>query len=160
MMSDVILEDAGFDNADVSVSVTDKDKDNLLISLLSSKNQDSQAISLVNSKDYTVLATNIRNNTIVDRSVVTISSLLRYLRKARINEAYSLGREMGEVWEIRLGEDSINLEKTVKELDIPENSSLMAVLHCDEIIYNFKDYHLCAEDKLIIYVSQSDIIKI
>ncbi|HBO49364.1 MAG TPA: hypothetical protein DD619_01000, partial [Alphaproteobacteria bacterium] len=157
MMSDRILEDAGFAAADVSVAVTEKDKDNLLISLLASKNKDTQAVSLINSREYNVLATNIRNNTIIDRSVITVSGILQYLRRARINEAYALGREMGEIWEIRLGEDSSNAGQTIKELRLPENSAVLAVVSGEDFIYNPEEYRLKEQDKLIVYVSPADI---
>ena len=160
MMSDVILDESGFNSADISIAVTDKDKDNLLISLLASKNKETQALSLVNSKDYNVLAHNIRNNTVIDRSVVTISAILRHLRKARINEAYALGRGMGEVWEIRLGEDSKNVGKTVKELNLPQNTSLFAVFTNKDIIYDLEEYRFSADDKLLIYVAVSAIRRI
>lgn len=157
MMSDVILEDAGFANADVSIAVTDRDKDNLLISLLASKNKETQALSLVNSKDYNQLAFNIRNNVIVDRSVITISGILHYLRKARISEAYSIGRGIGEFWEIRLGEDSVNLGRSVKELRIPQDSSVVLIARGDELIYEFDKQHLQANDKVLLFVAPPDI---
>ena len=131
-----------FAAADVSVSVTEKDKDNLLISLLASKNKDTQAVSLVNSREYNLLATNIRNNTIIDRSVITVSGILQYLRRARINEAYALGREMGEIWEIRLGEDSSNAGQTILELKLPENSAVLAVASDDKFIFHPAEYKL------------------
>lgn len=160
MMSDVILDESGFNNADVSIAITDRDKDNLLISLLASKNKDTQALSLVNSKDYNVLARNIRNNTIIDRSSVTISAILRHLRKARIDEAYALGREMGEIWEVRLGDDSRNIGKTIKELGFPATSAVFAILNDDEVIFKFAEHKLRVEDKLIIYVGATDILRI
>lgn len=157
MMSDGILEDAGFASSDISISVTEKDKDNLLISLLASKNKDTQAVSLINSKEYNLLATNIRNNTIIDRSVITVSGILQYLRRARINEAYALGREMGEIWEIRLGADSVNAGQTIAELGMPENSAVLVVKNGDDFIYNPNDYKLQDDDKLIVYVSPAEI---
>ena len=157
MMSDVILQDAGFANADVSIAVTDKDKDNLLISLLAAKNKETQALSLVNSKDYNQLAFNIRNNVIIDRTVITISAILHYLRKARINEAYSVGRGIGEFWEIRLGQDSVNLGKSIKELKIPEDSSVMLIARSNELIYDFDKERLQADDKVLLFVAPSDI---
>lgn len=160
MLSDNILEDAGFNSADVSIAVTEKDKDNLLISLLASKNKDTQAISLANSKEYNLLTTNIRNNTIMDRSVITISSMLHYLRRARINEAYALGREMGEVWEIRLGDDSVNIGRKISELNIPENSAVMAVYHEEHLVFELEDYELDPQDRLLVYVTPADIRKI
>ena len=160
MMSDVILDEAGFGNADVSIAVTDRDKDNLLISLLAAKNRDAQAISLVNSRDYNVLAANIRNNVIVDRSVITISAILKYLRKARIEEAYALGRGLGEIWEIRLGDDSSILGKTVNELNIPSESAAMLIMNRNQLIYNIATHRLEADDKIIMYVSPLDIRQI
>jgi len=160
MTSDVILQDAGFATADVSMAVTDRDKDNLLMALLASRNKDTQAFSLVNSKDYNILAANIHNNVIVDRSVITISAILNYIRKARIREAYALGRELGEIWEIRLGEDSVNLGSTIKELKIPAESSVMLILRGEELIYEFDKLQLEAEDKILIYVAPSDIRRI
>ena len=160
MTSDVILQDAGFAEADVSVAVTDRDKDNLLMALLASRNKDTQAFSLVNSKDYNILAANIRNNVIIDRSVITISAILNYIRKARIREAYALGRELGEIWEIRLGADSVNLGSSLKELKIPEESAVMLILRGKEPIYDFTNIQLEAEDKLLVYVAPGDIRRI
>ncbi|MEE6207093.1 MAG: Trk system potassium transporter TrkA [Alphaproteobacteria bacterium] len=161
MMSDVILQDAGFSEADASVAVTDKDKDNLLISLLASKNKDAQAFSLVNSKNYNGLALNIRNNVIIDRSTITISAILRYLRKARIYEAYSLASDVGEIWEINLGADSVNIGHKIKELNMPKDSAAIAVLNKDEeLIFNLDKYELKADDKILVFVAPQDIRRI
>ena len=160
MLSDVILQDVGFTKADVSIAVTDHDKDNLLISLLASKNSETQALSLVNSKDYDVLALNIDNNVIIDRSVITISAILKYLRRARIREAYSIGLNMGEIWEIRLGEDSSNLGQSIKDLNIPSASGILAVCRGAELLFDSATIHLQADDILLVYVSPRDIRKI
>ena len=82
---------------------------------------------------------------------------MQYLRLARINEAYSLGREMGEIWEIRLGEDSSNEGVWVDELKMPENSAILVAVSENKFIYNPQNYKLKAFDKLILYVSPADI---
>ena len=159
--SDIILQEIGFAQADASVAVTERDKDNLLISLLASKNKDTQGFSLVNSKDYNSLAQNIRNNVLIDRSVITISALLHYLRKARIREAYSLGRDVGEIWEIALGDDSININHLIKNLNIPKESSVVAVCNqANELIFDLKEYHLQPQDKVLVFVAPTDIKRV
>lgn len=161
MMSDVILQDVDFASADASIAVTDRDKDNLLISLLASKNKNTQAFSLVNSRDYNILALNIKNNIIIDRSVITISAILRYLRKARIYEAYSLGSDVGEIWEIDLGTDSVNIGHTIKDLNIPKDSGAVMVFNKDKkSIFNLSQYALQAEDKILVFVAPHDIRRI
>lgn len=161
MMSDVILQDVGFSSADASIAVTERDKDNLLISLLASKNKDTQAFSLVNSKDYNVLALNIKNNVIIDRSTITISAILRYLRKARIYEAYSLGNNVGEIWEIDLGSDSINLGHKIGDLNIAKDSAAIMVFNENKgLIFDLGRYVLQPHDKLLIFVAPQDIRRI
>ncbi len=160
MLSDVILQEVGFDDADVCIALTDRDKDNLLVSLMAAKNKETQAIALVNSRDYNVLGTNIRNNVIVDRSIITISGILKYLRRARMHEAYALGRGMGEIWEIRLGADSTNVGKTIAELNMPPESSIMLIMRDAQPLYALSKLRLEAEDKVLIYVSPADIRRI
>lgn len=157
MTSDVILREVGFSLADVSLAITEKDKDNLLISLLASKNRDTQAFSLVNSRNYTTLINNIRNNVIIDRSMITISALLSSLRRARIFEAYSLGSGIGEIWEIRLGEDSTNLGCSPTSLKLGSESTVMLIIRDNELIYDFTNVKLEADDKVVIYVAPQNI---
>ena len=159
-MSDVILEEAGFNSADISVAVTPKDKDNLLLALLAAKNKDTQALSLVNSKDYKLLTGNIRNNTIIDYSLITISSILRYLRKARIEDAYALGHGLGEIWEVRIGDDNTNLHKKIADLHLPQSSGVIALISKKTILPVVANYELQPQDKLIVYVDDNDIRKI
>ena len=104
-MSDAILEEAEIKNADVSVAVTEYDKDNLLASLIARKCGVSHTLSLVNSRAFDSLIDNGEDNVIVDRSLVTTSAMLQDLRKAKINNAYCLKRGMGEVWEVRIDAD-------------------------------------------------------
>lgn len=110
-MSDVILTEAGIENTDATIAVTAKDKDNLLVSMLAQKRGVVNTLALVNSRSYDNLIDNIGDNILVDRSSVTISGILQELRKARIRDAYSLGRGFGEVWEIKLDEDNLNVGK-------------------------------------------------
>lgn len=155
--SDTILDEVGFGDADICISVTNKDKDNLLLALLAAKNKNTQALALVNSKDYKLLTSNNKNTVIIDRSLITISALLSYLRKARIEKAYSLGHNIGEIWEIRLGEDSSLIGKEISNIKLPAQSSVIFVIcNTNSVIYN-KEHRLNADDKIVVYVHSDDI---
>ena len=77
-----------------------------------------------------------------------------------MNEAYAIGRGMGEIWELRTGNDSSNLGKNLKELKLPAESSLLAVWRDNKFIFDFSEYKIAAEDKLLIYVAPSNIRRI
>ena len=159
MMSDVILKDAGIDSADITVAVTEQDKDNLLVSLLAKHNHICSTISLVNSRAYDSLIDNIGDNIIVDRSAVTISKILQDIRKTGLSNAYSLGRGFGEIWEIKLKEDQPVTGKKISELLIPDKCRVAAVVRGDNVIFPTKDDVLESDDVVVIFVAPFSIKK-
>ena len=150
MMSDVILTEAGIENTDATIAVTAKDKDNLLVSMLAQKRGVINTLALVNSRSYDNLIDNIGDNILVDRSSVTISGILQELRKARIR---------GEVWEIKLDEDNLNVGKKLAEIELPVTSKICAVARDGEVFFPEAETVLCADDVIILYVSSKGIKK-
>ena len=159
MMSDVILKDAGIDSADITIAVTEQDKDNLLVSLLAKHNHICSTVSLVNSRAYDSLIDNIGDNIIIDRSSVTISKILQDIRTVGLSNAYSLGRGFGEIWEIKLKEDQPVTGKKVSDLHLPDKCKLAAIVRKGEPIFSVADEVLNTDDVLIIYVYPFSIKK-
>ena len=159
MMSDVILKDADIDSADITIAVTEQDKDNLLVSLLARHNHICSTVSLVNSRAYDSLIDNIGDNIIIDRSAVTISKILQDIRKAGLSNAYSLGRGFGEIWEIKLKQDQPVTGKKVSDLNIPDRCKIVAILRNDELILETKDLTLNKDDIVIMFIAPMGIKK-
>lgn len=153
MMSDVILEEAEIQNADVTVAVTGNDKDNLLASLIARKSGVPYTFSLVNSRTFDNLLEENGENIIVERSLITTSAMLQDLRKAKINNAYCLRRGMGEVWEVRIDKDSLNSEKTIDEVCLPDRCKIAAIYREENIIYPSSSDKIAEGDILIVFVS-------
>lgn len=160
MMSDAILESAGIENADLTIAVTEQDKDNLLVSLLARHNHICTTISLVNSRAYDNLVDHIGDNVIVDRSTVTVSRMLQDIRKAPLINAYLLGRGFGEIWELKISEENMGAEQTIADLNMPENCAVCLVLRENEILFPTPDEIIHAGDKLAVFVTSAGIRKI
>ncbi len=159
-MSDVILSEAGIGNADAAIAVTSKDKDNLLASMLARKSGVNNTLALVNSPSYNNLIDIVGNNILVDRSSVTISSILQELRKSKIKDAYSLGRGFGEIWEMEIDENSPAAGKTIQSIDLPASSKVCALLRDDEISFPSEKEELKIGDVIILYVDSRAIRKV
>ena len=160
MLSDVILEEADVDSVDVTISATLRDKDNLLTSLIAKKNGAKTTISVVNSKAYNTLVSNLSDSIIVDGSSVTVSAILKELRKAQIKQAHSLGRGLGEIWEIEIDEHSVNANKKINDLDLPENCKICAIVRDRQIIYPDIYAKILPADRLILFSSSKAIKKV
>lgn len=153
MMSDVILDEADIRHTDLSIAITEHDKDNLLASMVAKKYGVAQTISLVNSRSFNSLIEYSGDNVIVERSLITTSAMLQDLRKAKINNAHCLRRGMGEVWEVRIDKDSLNTGKSIEELDLPEKCKVGAIFRDDEIFYPKSSDKILENDILIVFVS-------
>ena len=160
MMSDVILNEAGIHSADAAIAITSHDKDNLLASLLAKKSGVASAISLVNSRSYDNLIDNVSDNILIDRSSVTISSMLQELRKAKLNNAYSLGRGFGEIWEIKVDADSLIAGRPIPETGLPKTSTIAAIFRDGELLFPSPKDHIEAGDLLIVFGNTKDIRKV
>ncbi len=160
MMRDSILEAAGVENADLTIAVTNQDKDNLLVSLLARHNHICATVSLVNSRAYDNLVEHIGDNIVVDRATVTISRMLQDIRKAPLANAYVLGRGFGEIWELNLADDHLAVGQSIQKLDLPENSRICLIVRDDDFIFPKDDEVLHANDRLIVFVHSAEIRKI
>ena len=157
MMSDVILKEANISSADAAIALTEYDKDNLLASLLASKNGVGTTISVINTPSYNNLMFNITDNILVDRSAITISKILKEIRKARLQEAYSIARGMGEIWEVKLDENTACGRRKIGELNLPKMCRVIGLLRGDELIFPNITTKLEVGDTILAYVDSSMI---
>ncbi len=157
MMSDVILNEANINHADASIAVTLDDKDNLLASMVASQNGVMTNITVVNTPSYNNLLFNIKNNILVDRSSITISKILKEIRKVKMIDAHVVSRGCGEVWEIKATEDSLCCGKKIGELNLRKFSRIFAIKRGDEFIYPLPTTDIEEGDILLLYVDSSDV---
>lgn len=158
-MSDVILNEAGIYNTDAAIAVTPRDKDNLLATMLAAKSGVCNTVALLNSQSYNNLIEIVEDSVIVDRSTVTISSILQELRKTEIKNAYVLGRGFGEIWELEIEEPSSLDGKSIQSLDLPASSKICGLLRNGEITFPGEKEVLKYEDSVLIYVDSKAIRK-
>lgn len=157
MMSDVILKEADLTHADAVIALTDNDKDNLLASLLASKSGVGTTISVINTPSSSNLMFNSADNILVNRSAITISSMLKEIRKAKLRQAYSIARGQGEIWEMKL-EDEVNYcHKKIGELNLPKMCRVVALLRGEELIFPNPTSKIELSDLLLIYVDSTMI---
>ena len=153
MMSDVILNEADISHVDATIALTANDKDNLLASLLAAKRGVSSTLSVVNTPSYNNLIFNIGDSTLIDRSSVTISKLLKELRKTKMQEAYAISRGNGEIWEILLQEEHACVGKKIGELNMHKQSRIFAIKRGEEKIFPTPSTQLLADDIILLYTN-------
>ena len=157
MLSDIILNEADINHTDVAIAVTPSDKDNLLASLLSAKRGVTNTISVVNTPSYSNMVFNIGDSTLIDKRSVTISKILKELRRVKLQEAYAVSRGHGEIWEIKIEAEDLCNGKKIGSLNLPKQSRIFLIIRGSEKIYPDPTTTLLSGDNILLYVDSSVI---
>jgi trk system potassium uptake protein TrkA len=149
------LRAAGLDECDVVVAATGDDEDNLVVSLLAKQEfAVPRVIARVNHPKNEWL---FNENWGVDLSVST-----PHLISALVEEAVSVGRlvrilrfEGGNVQlvEVTLAEDAPVVDKAIRELDIPRDATIVAVVRAEHVVMPRGDTVFEAGDEVLAMVT-------
>ena len=145
------LKEAGLERCDVVVAATGDDEDNLVISLLAKQEfAVPRVIARVNHPKNEWM---FNENWGVDLSVST-----PHLITALVEEAVSVGRlvrilqfERGQarLVEVTLAEDSPVVAQALKDIDVPRDATVVAVVRGDQVMAGHTDEPLEAGDEVL-----------
>ncbi|MBM3659694.1 MAG: TrkA family potassium uptake protein [Actinobacteria bacterium] len=149
------LADAGLDRCDVVVAATGDDEDNLVVSLLAKQEfAVPRVIARVNHPQNEWM---FNENWGVDLSVST-----PHLITALVEEAVTVGRlvrllqfEGGNVRlvEVTLADDSPVMDKAIREVEIPRDATVVAVIRGEHVVMPRGDTVFEARDEVLALVT-------
>ena len=149
------LRDAGLERCDVVVAATGDDEDNLVVSLLAkSEFAVPRVIARINHPQNEWL---FNENWGVDLSVST-----PHLITALVEEAVTVGRlvrllqfEGGNVRlvEVTLADDSPVIDKAIRELAVPRDATIVAVVRAEHVVMPRGDTVFEARDEVLALVT-------
>ncbi|HSG90146.1 MAG TPA: Trk system potassium transporter TrkA, partial [Pseudomonadales bacterium] len=128
-----ILEEAGVRASDAAIAVTNDDQTNILASLMAKRVGAERTIALINRQSFSTLVSPLDIDVVVNPREITISTILRHVRRGRIREVHSIGDGFGEVMEIDALATSGVVNKRLADLAMPEGAIVGAILRNGEI---------------------------
>ena len=129
-----ILREAGVQQADVFVALTNDDKVNVLSSLLAKQEGGDQAMCLVSGPTLGPLVSSLGIESVIDPRTVTVSSILQHVRRGRIRGVHPIQGGAGEIIEAEALETSPMIGKPLREVELPDGVRLGAVVRGDAVI--------------------------
>lgn len=155
-----MLEEANVTSSDTILAVTDDDKTNLLVAVRGKSMGCKTAISLINDPSLLPLLNDLHIDAYINPRAVTISSILRHVRRARPKLVYTIGDNEAEVIEVRVLPSAPIAGHTIRDAELPENTRIGAVLKNNEIFKPHPDLRIEEKDILIIFLLSSQINQI
>ncbi len=128
-----LLREAGVEEAETVVAVTDNDQVNILASVVAKREGARRAMALINDQDYGPVAEAVGIDRFVDPRATTISTILQHIRRGRIKGVYSLSDGEAELIDAIALDTSPLINKPLKDADLPDGVMIGAVFRDGEV---------------------------
>lgn len=150
-----MLEEAQTSLAETIVAVTNDDETNIFASVLAKQVGCKRAITLVNKRNYEALTPALGIDAVVSPSAVTISTVLRHVRRGSIAALHTLREDFGEVVETELTEESRLLRRPLGKLGLPPGMRIGMVVRDKQVIIPTAETQLLVGDHIVALVTYS-----
>ena len=163
-LDEEVLLEANLDESETVLALTNDDEDNLMVSVLvekfaKDKNdiENKRTMALINKPNYSLLQSSLKIDDLIDPRMNTVSSILKHIHKGTIENAYTISNGEYEVIEAEIIETSELLSKELKNLNLPEEIRVGAVLRDKKVIIPGSSFTFKKDDK-VVFIAKKDSI--
>lgn len=155
-----LLKEEGLEKIDAFIAVTPNSETNIITSLMAENLGVYKTIALVENLDYTHISQNIGVDTMINKKIIAANNIFRYVRKGKVEAIASLHGVDAEVIEYAIHKESRLTRQTLKDLKLPANTIIGAVIRGEETIIPTGDFLLKLNDKVIVLALPAAIGKV
>jgi len=146
-----ILREADIEDADTMVALTNDDQANIITCVMAKTLGCIRNLSLINNASYPVFAHALGIDAYVNPRAVTISRVLRHVRRGRIESVHSLQNGSAEVIEAEALETSPLVGRPLRVLDLPDGLRIGAIYRDGKAITPTSNTVIRPHDRVIIF---------
>ena len=148
--SDFLLEEK-IKEIDAFIAVTGNSEANILACLAAKRFGVRKTVAEVENMDYVSMAENLDIGTIINKKLITVSNIYRFLLNADITNVKSLTFANADVAEIVARPNSQITKKQIKKLSLPKNVTLGGLLRNGEPILVDGDTLIEPYDTVVVF---------
>ncbi len=159
-LDDALLREADIGQADTFVAVTNDERVNILSAGLAKKLGCRRSLSLVNTVTFASLIADLGVDIQVNPRGVTVSRILRHVRRGRIRALHSLHEGRAELIEAEAMETSPLVGAPLRELNMFDGLRIGAIYRGGKIILPHGDTVLQAADRVILFAEAARVKRV
>lgn len=155
-----LLWEADIQTADYFIALSSDDESNVMSSLLAKKHGAKRTIVLTQQPDYVPILDSIGLDIIINPRLITVSAILRHLRRGRILSVVKFHERGGEAIELVAMPHSGAVGRPLKNLKLPKGAIVGAVFHGDDVVIPDGETTIEANQRLIVFALPEAIPKV
>ncbi|MCF6326680.1 MAG: Trk system potassium transporter TrkA [Devosiaceae bacterium] len=156
-LNEEILREVDISDADMFLGLTNDDETNILASVLSSELGCKANFALVNQAHYSRFAHRLGVDAFINPRSITVSKILRHVRRGRIRGVYSLFNGVAELLEAEALETSTLVGKPLRDLDFGDGVRIGSIIRGGKVIMPTGDTRVESGDLVIVFALASKV---
>jgi trk system potassium uptake protein TrkA len=151
-----LLLEENIDDADVFIAVTNAEEANILSAMLAKKLGARRVMALINKPSYSELMEGGKIDIAISPQTITIGALLEHVRRGDVVRVHSLRRGAAEAMEAIVHadtRDSTIAGRRIEEIDLPEGTTIGAIVRGEQVVMAHHDTIIEAEDHVILFLT-------
>ena len=126
---------------------------------MSKKLGSKKTITIINKEAYFDLVGKNELDIIISPVQITVSHVLKFIRKGSVSNVHKVKKGMAEAIEIGVDSSSEKLKgKLISELGLDENINIPAIKRGEEVIMAHGNTQIHDDDHLIVFYKNKDVI--
>ncbi len=165
MDEELLLSESLLD-VDSFITLTGRDEDNIIASLLASSKSVDNVITKITRDNYREIGKTVGINSIVNPKLATAYKILRYVRtlrnkkKSSIENIYRICNDKAEAVEFIVGNDTKNINEKFKNIEFKKDILVATIVRNNKIIIPTGDDFLKVNDRVIIVTKNMKVLHI
>ncbi len=155
-----LLREAGVQQSEVYLALTNDDKVNILSAMLAKQDGASQALCLVSGLHAAPLVSPLGIDSYIDPRTVTVSSILRHVRRGRIRGVHPVQGGAGELVEAEALETSPMIGKPLREAELPAGVRIGAIVRENDVVIPTGATEIKPHDRIVLFALRDQIKEI
>lgn len=129
-----LLINEGIKKTDAFLSLTSSSESNMLATLNAKRLGVPISVCQIENLDYLDIANEMKIGNLINKKLITVSVIFRYLLNVDVSNAKTLSIGQGEVLEIKVRDHSLVTTKTVKDLNIPKEITIGGLMRNNQVL--------------------------
>ncbi len=150
-LDEELLREADAGSAETMVALTNDDQINILSCVMANRLGCQRTLCLLNNVGYASILRSLGIDAFVNPRTITVSSVLRHVRRGRIKGVHAVQNGAGEIIDAEALETSPLVGQPLRELDLPPGLRIGAVWRKGEVLIPDGSTTIMAHDRVVIF---------
>jgi trk system potassium uptake protein TrkA len=152
----VTLQQENVDGADAFLALTENDEVNIISSMLARRLGVKKVVALINRLNYLPMAQRLGVNTTVSPRLVTVDSVLQFVRKGRVLSVTTFREEEAEAIELLASAGRQYVGRKLKNIRFPRGAIVGAIVRPDgQVVIPRGEASIERDDRVIFFTKEN-----